>query len=350
MNNIVNHIIKMWTLKLSKLSNYEDFFINTTRVEGLFVSKELISNGHSYRTFKHFKNISIFLDFVKSVEKKKRNFHEIIPSGPQKLKFDVDAYKDSIAFDACEVVRSIVISCKKIFKSNYNISLKKENFVVFDSTGCDKYSYHLVISGYHVNDHRSAKVIANTVYQKINQRFQRYVDMGIYSSCQSFRLPYCNKYCSTRFKQPVDYPSDVSNIRSKEFKKMLITHLTSDSVLVFVNCVKIDREKVHLRHSSDIEQILKRVRDTFGSFPFKIKNIKKDLIELERIESSFCPSCMRIHDRENSYVYEEKTLVKSAKTRVYWVCRRNNKPILCLDKIKSSFVSEIGIDPDDLEY
>ena len=70
-------------------------------------------------------------------------------------------------------------------------------------------------------------------------------------------------------------------------------------------------------------------KSEFSSF-FEIKEVINDIINLKRIESSYCKICETMHETENAYLHFEKVLFSDGKLiTLYFNCNENTSQFIC---------------------
>jgi len=97
------------------------------------------------------------------------------------------------------------------------------NFLVFDSPDETKFSRHVIIPGFHIQNYHEAKAFADEVVRNLDAKFCPPIDLGAYKSLQNFRPSFMNcKVGCSRVKQ---YKSRVF----KAFSDLLIAYIPEDS-------------------------------------------------------------------------------------------------------------------------
>jgi len=104
----------------------------------------------------------------------------------------------------------------------FNIHDMDKNFLVFDSSDEAKFSRHVIILGFHVQNYNEAKAFADEVVRNLDAKFRPAIDLGVYKSLQNFCLFMNHKVGSYRVKQ---YKSGVF----RAFSDLLIAYIPEDS-------------------------------------------------------------------------------------------------------------------------
>jgi len=90
--------------------------------------------------------------------------------------------------------------CSKV-PSQFDIYDMDQNLLVFDSSNETEFSRHIIIPGFHVQNHHEAKAFADEVVKNLDARFCLAVDLGVYKSLQNFCLYMNHKLGSNRVKE-----------------------------------------------------------------------------------------------------------------------------------------------------
>jgi len=74
-------------------------------------------------------------------------------------------------------------------------------FLILDLSDETKFSWHIIIPGFHVENHLEAKAFADEVVKNLDVRFCLSIGLGVYKSLQNFCLYLSCKVGSNRVKQ-----------------------------------------------------------------------------------------------------------------------------------------------------
>jgi len=264
-----------------------------------------------------FKNAAEFWDSFETVPEEQRCFHEMIDGTVrQKLKFDIDGGTpahpgghDVMSTHVVpeffnELLESLKLSILDTMHAKYGLDVDDDNVLICRSHSPDtlgrggapeKLSAHIVINGYSVSNHKQACSFAKDVCTRLTVEQCKLVDIGVYSSLQSFRMPLCHKKDSTRVKMlpPVANQFDA-----------LITH-TED-------CVALPDAYVIEQHSDadainggtgeaisyDVKVVLDMAKPYIDGLVFSRQS--GNAMFFTRVAPSFCNICQRQHDHDNS--------------------------------------------------
>lgn len=332
--------------------------------KSLVVCLTTLDNSRLYSIFSSYIEFGLYYLKFPPVE---RCFYEVIfGEAPQKPKFDIDLdLKEVRGIDPDNVVLSTV---EAIFKEMEKMKVKldpQKDLLIFSS--CDpskgEYSYHLVINNYFFPNNLEAK----TFYQKVVARLPptwvsaNVVDRSVYSSKQQFRIVGSSKLMKGRYKNLIEgYTNPLTNesIRYQLFdptledEKKLMILLETSLVSQIEHCQplpsfryndeeegngeggKEGKEGRKIKENSsgedcdevtpeEAKRALELIANLTGitsddrKFPYRLGEIKGNLVTLKRIRPSKCRICSRIHEHENPYL-----LIVGENRKIYLHCRR----------------------------
>lgn len=194
-----------------------------------------------------------------------------------------------------------------------------------------KISYHIVVDGLYVKDIYRNKRFANYVqfmFKKDYPDLDCLMDMGVYSVNQLFRLCFCRKNGTQRYKRLIPYTINGVPIEYKNIKNNRILLHT------MVSYVDKQARKLPIKNDRDFTWSMDDIpdiddpEDIYGKYidycsinnyiPLRFRSTKNNIIYLDRQTPSICPVCSREHDHENAY------LVYTG-SRILFRCYRNNE-------------------------
>ena len=330
--------------KLSLFDRYsegdmEDYFL---------VSLEKAQGDDTIRMFSVFEDYVDFMVYQKGIPHKERCFHEMILGHvTQKPRFDIDmevGNKGKFPHDIDLVIESLVNSIS-ITMGNLSLLFDPSRHVVLcTSHGKDKKSAHLVIDGYYHNNNNEAREFYKMVISKVNRKYHKYIDPAVYSSRQQFRMLGNRKPGSTRVKTlrsiwkykdtMVRYTlGDTSDYRRTDmeyFRRSLVTETDGCLVIPISSRVKPkifeEGEEINNTEFLSAKKLIETVITGFSD-KFEYRGVKGRLLLLKTLESYYCKSCDREHEKENPYI------VVGHKGRVIFRCRRSDNGLV-LGRIK----------------
>jgi len=125
--------------------------------ESIFIIHDESTRGYYlFDTYIDFENWYYDLD--------DKTMHEVIfGESPQQLKFDIDASKefiDSLNVDAQDkgkyILESITEAIMDLMETYYDVELEEDDFSIATSIGPEKFSAHVIVKNYVVDNNREA--------------------------------------------------------------------------------------------------------------------------------------------------------------------------------------------------
>jgi hypothetical protein len=329
--------------------------------EKLFRNKE----GDPIRIYAFFDSYVEFYHYTKKFAAKERCFYEIIFGElPQKPHFDIDINNNDIELENIDaigdlLVESVITACNEILSEN-NVTFDiHRDVLIYSSHGNEKRSYHIVINNKYHDGNKEAKAFYEAVIKKVNlltndkyaSLLSKFIDNGVYSSRQQFRIYGCQKLLTNRpkiFLETFKYKGEIIThvYPEEDIADPVVKHLTIlyESLVSYVSGSKYVPSLVPptpFRHSDlssqpDLEdETVNRCMNMLniklpGGAPFKINSITGHLILLKRTAPSYCPVChkqylqgqpnskTKPHEAENPFMF----IVGG---KIYWNCRRSDE-------------------------
>lgn len=373
---------------LNEISKHMVVCFTPDRIPGqstLFRTKE----GNPGRIYAYFDSYLEFYNYMIKFEPNERAFYEVaFGELPQKPHFDIDIDIDdfneyfpgeNIDFAANELRDAVITaSIDVLMEKSVHMDLSRD-LLIYSSHGPNKRSFHIIINNKCHDGNKEAKAFYDVVIYKIHiltgSKYIKtnFIDKGVYSPRQQFRLVGCQKHGTNRPKIFYEqfsykgitythvYPEDVSDLI---IKKLTIIY---ESMLGFISgCTYLPSfipPKPSYYNNLDnlldlsqdtINQCLILLKEKMDYCPFSYKEVTGHYILLKRNAPSYCPICEKIHDAEHPYIF-----VLNGK--VYWDCRRSTEyanggklflGYLAIDFHNDSFPSESiqDNDSDDGEF
>jgi hypothetical protein len=290
-------------------------------------SKSFNKKGNPRKLYSLFDD---YIDLYKYMEQflpHQRCFFEMIPGEkPQKPKFDVDAKgKDEKEVDGlidC-LLTSIVASLKEMGRD----VVPSRDIAIYTSHGKTTRSYHIVVYGYYCDNVWESFAFYQKVVTKISHPLVECVDRAVYSSRQQFRVLGSEKYDSGRTKTLVDTFSIDGDVYTHHIPKGQPPHLhhLRTSLIQFISDserlpslkieTKVRRERKEICED-DLDRMINLFFDNFeDADAFAVRCTLPTSVVLDRIRPSHCPTCSKIHETENPFLFLEDSVV-------YFSCRR----------------------------
>lgn len=307
------------------------------------------------KLFRYFALFDSYLDFYMYMLQfpiEDRNFYEVILGNfPQKPHFDIDISKEKIGEnDNMENIGNIlyqaVIQYSIETLEELSIKINIENdILIYTSHGPEKKSYHIIINNRCHDGHQEARAFYDTVVSKIskvvNPEYIKFIDSGVYSAKQQFRIMGCQKYGSgrpKRFLEKFKYNNNeyvhkyIEEFRNDEMKKLAILY---ESLISFISgCSYIPsliKPKIYNNYNTNshlddftVSRCMKMLKEKMNYCPFTVSLVddEKRMIYLTREAPSYCPICKskKPHESRDPLIY----IIKGS---VYWNCLRHDPGI-----------------------
>jgi len=255
-------------------------------------------------------------------DKKIKYYHEVIFGHQnQKLKFDLDISKEQLGvykdIKIVDVLSNIITNIQDLFYITYLIELVRDDILLTTSNREDKYSYHIIINNYAVENNEEAKLFTKKLFNII--KYKEFLDVSVNKSTQLFRLlGNCKEKGLDTLKKEVNDHEMCSNLYI--YEDTIITNTNGCSLLPKRANIKKQLENEHLIiDSNNLQTILDMAKDYSSGLQYY--ESKGNMIIFRRIHPSYCLICKRIHDHENSLILN--VVYEQGKGKIYAVCRRN---------------------------
>lgn len=284
----------------------------------------------------------------------------------QKPKFDVDISPSQIPDDMMPPEEFHVKALELILSAiqrNVPALDPMNDIAVYQAHGPDKYSYHIVLTGYYVDDNVQAFKFTNQVIKTLEEdscssQFDnekrlfdlviKCIDTSVYKNLQQFRLLFCTKRGKNRYKKRLlkfsidgnEYVQEQSDDLFEEFKKSLIScfDVTKQKWLdmsLFISLLMTE-EETH-QHSllsltttslwiTDVQTVYNHLCDV-GHLPKPLSFFSSsisgqdNLIPLRNVPGGYyCDVCSKRHDNENPFIFLK---LNKGEVDIMFSCRRN---------------------------
>lgn len=353
----INILNKRWYYRLIPKENTKGLFSEYPRdtlTKDLIVSvtynKDKYNNNSNTKKkdrplFARFKSYLEFAIYSKKLSRSKRYFYELIlGEKSQKPHFDIDIEDDSV--DG-EKIKDQVIEAIILILAEKGVELDFNDILIYTSHGINKkgkykQSYHIVINNYCHANNVEAKAFYQLVVDYVTEECKQYIDAGVYSPTQQFRIVGSTKIGTNRHKtlQKVwyykgkeivhKYPEEVEDPDHE-----LVMQLEESIVGFVANCkflpafvpkvikksyeetddITYDDAKAAMKLMLTKSKTLDSIHDP--RFPYKFEEITGPVIVLKRLKPSFCRVCNRVHEHENPFLF-----IVGEERHVYFHCRR----------------------------
>lgn len=186
-----------------------------------FTKTKKFSISKNYFEYSNFDSVREIINVIKDNKGTNVNYNELLcKDDPVKPYFDIESTQQ---FDIFNVIETI----KNVFKNQYLINLSDDQIFILECKRIVKeqfkWSYHVIIDGYHFDNKKQAKFSAIDINELHPE-----VDLSVYSDgYQNIRMLNCVKKDET-------VPFTLVNKQFSEeiFAKCLITNILQDSIAI----------------------------------------------------------------------------------------------------------------------
>lgn len=327
------------------------------------LSESVIAHNCTNRTYAVFPSHDELLEYIGSVPRSERTFHEvIIGAAPQKLKLDLDMSRETVGSMATDyyngfmkkarnepllklleevktseprldvVARNVVsiiteaaIKCiSLLFGENIDLS----NFAICSSTNSHKWSFHIIIDGWYVPSNLHAQVFMNNLRDFIPEALHKAIDWGVNKSVQNLRLIGCHKYAA-----------DESEWREKVMIKTHTYQGAEATLVTFVedsepfNVKTLEQDVLKLTVHDDTieiadevtEEVVELMSDIATLNGCRFRDRRGKYFNYDRYEAAYCDHCTRDHHNDNTMIVTAQTNEEGTALDVYYKCRHNTE-------------------------
>ena len=348
---------------LENVHEYESKFI---------VAKEFKGSEYNYYLYSAFHDVTDFYRFLNELSQSEWNFHECFGSGKRKLFFDIDISRETFnkqndwlltvvdslfSEEYANIVRDdLVKNILGFFLSCGHVLNLDSDILMFSSHGKDKYSFHIIIDNYTVENNIQAAEITKKILEVVNQEYLKYIDAGVNKSRQLLRIylnckPETGRYkilqrnwsyfgnpVTLKFNTKGDIRWQVTDFKTEEEKKRFFQKLELDKSFISlfrVEPIKINyqipvkealTDPIYYQEIGDID--LDRIVPVLPE-GFELSDLNGWYIRLKRAPDTICPICNRAHEHDNNTLF-----ISGPDQRVFFCCFRANDDPTILTKSK----------------
>jgi len=316
-----------WYHYLNKVK--EDNLVHNEKLEdeNLVVCQQLATRRYTY-----FQNFSAFFRYLNTLQDNERCFYEILmPEKPRKPYFDIDMEKRKMSdFDEKELFKEI----RKIFRE---ILGKQYCLLVFSSHTTNKWSYHLIIDDFILQNYKECEIFYDRFTDKLSDRYKEYFDRSVYKSVQQFRIIGNHKFekentktfekdLSVGFK----YPTRCREKNAKFLHLLSISLISNNSYCNILGGFSPPEEERNLGIGAacegDISDVLQNFFAVYSPDDFQYSGCKEQngnlLLILRRLNPTYCKECVRVHENENPFI-----TVTGGYRNITFYCRRKDEKL-----------------------
>lgn len=197
----------------------------------------------------------------------------------------------------------ILSAIRATFADMYGIDLAPEDFAFSDSTDATKFSRHIVISTYSVDDSREAATFTKAVLRILADDIRPLLDPDVNKKTQNFRLPGMHKVGSTRVKRCYHGSPEA----------MIITQVGGTERLP---SIVFDRITPCVETPADVAEVVAMAAPYADGLDFDRRD--GNAFYYRRMRPSHCALCDVRHDNDNSLF----VTVRNGSVRAW--CRRGD--------------------------
>jgi hypothetical protein len=258
------------------------------------------------RSYVGFDDFDDFCLWYGGIPKGDKRVFEVIESGPQKLKFDIES--TTCDYDR---IRILVINCVKKIVTSVRKRYPVMSPLVYDMSSeiAKKVSFHVIFDRAYMRTNAHSAYLVRSVIDEIGDEAAEFVDSRVYNRVQFFRFEGSTKYGEERYKFLVGCTREQSIL-----SKGAVTY-TSNCIPVEVDYTDPMPTKsvrtLITTHSVSVDKFLRRNPE------YKIRCTRNNLVVLDALQPKECLVCGRVHDSENPYLLISDLGVK-------FCCRRTN--------------------------
>lgn len=364
---------------LNEIASHMVVCFTPDKVEGWngpFRTKE----GEPIRIYAFFDSYLEFYEYMQKFSSTERAFYEIIFGElPQKPHFDIDieleahtkAFPNDDIDTTAETLReAVIMGCIEVSQAmGVTLDLTRD-VLLYSSHGLRKRSYHVIINNKCHDGNKEAKAFYDAVMVKVygytqgKYKGQNFIDHGVYSSRQQFRLIGCQKWGSGRpkvfYEQFWYHGTQYTHIYNEEItdlnrKKLVIIYesmISFTSGCAFLPSLVPPKPMKQYNFGampdldgSMIDQCMVLLRSKMNPCPFEKGLVQGHMILLRRLAPSHCPICQKPepHMKEHPYMFV-------INGKVYWNCRRaHNDDNDDADAKKSFFLGYLAMTIEELQ-
>ena len=173
-------------------------------------SKYIIASDYKCKDgkiVKCFMNVNSIDDYSRMVNNKSlhKHLYEVIREGyKRKFYCDIDCNDvENYEWDDFEV---FIYDLQKAIAEELEIQYENLVCCVYDSNTSKKFSYHLVLLEYYLNNCADCLIFYQNVMKRVENPMKKFLDSSVYTKNRCFRLLGCSKLGKNNVKQPIEEP------------------------------------------------------------------------------------------------------------------------------------------------
>lgn len=194
---------------------------------------------------------------------------------------------------ALKLFNRLMEQIMKTFNETYIRELRPSDFAIADSSNGTKYSRHVVIKGFAVENNREAAEFTRRVVDDLPDEISDALDLGVNKATQNFRLPNCHKKGDS---------SRIMRITSAatSFEDMVVGLTTDCMILPRLIEPKTEiHPQVQAAIDNDIERYVVECAAPY-TIGMTYTGRRDNMFLYRRDLPSHCEICKRVHDSDNT--------------------------------------------------
>ena len=278
------------------------------------------------RRFGGFASPESFEAWYQRVPQVKRNGYEVI-WGHQKPHFDIDISSPDV--DGEKILQALLQGIETVL-GRLSVQWQPQSALAVytshgtTSKGTMKQSYHVVLPTYMHASSEEAKAFAYAAIAEMPADLQPYVDKGVYSPTQQFRLLGSTKLGDQRHKSATAVVYKGTSVpATTSLAASLVRHTAGCTTLPALPTspalwtVQAAPEVAYSDAHAAFALLAYETWCKEDGVPFAFDKAEQSFVYLRRLRPSTCPVCERVHEHDNAFLYIHP------EGHVYYYCRRN---------------------------
>jgi hypothetical protein len=263
------------------------------------------SGGKKYKVFN---NIAHYESFLGCCPESARIHHEVIVGVlPQRIRFDIDA-PSNISTQQQRIFAALFVDrVARLFSIWFRLKLSADSIAIEDANGADKFSLHIKVIPYLCPNNQEVARFATLVRNMLPDQYVNWVDWNVYKSTQNFRMPFSHKLnAPNRTFRLVPFKSGSQLLIADLLVQPLVDSLPIVARIEVIVAQPSKKSHTIANRAINIDesQISALLRDYLvdgdGRDIFSFKSINGAIINFDRLHSSYCEFCARVHELDNT--------------------------------------------------
>lgn len=295
-----------------------------------------LTRNESSREYVWWPDPNMFYNHMVGIEPSQRQFHEVIMSGPQKIKFDIDianridlsargeisrglveiaaalpeidmpnlpTLDDIIKWAEREpimrILQCIIDAISDIFiLMGVNVTLSVYESVYTDLAGCfinpawEKFSFHIIVNELYVETPAVIREITKELIGMVPKTIRGFIDIGVNKSTQNFRMLGNCKRDGLYLRMKI---ADKLVPSRDEFMTSLITNIDGCKLFSMeLGTACVPAAPITCDQEMILREICSRVQG------HSVRKIHRGIVVFDRLAPSHCEFCDRVHHKDNT--------------------------------------------------